>query len=108
VNGCCQVTTTLPDRGAAEDLAARLVQERLAACAQVAGPVSSTYRWKGEIERAQEWYCYLKTTLARLPTLQARIRELHPYDIPEIVAVPILQGDADYLEWIQDAVRSER
>jgi periplasmic divalent cation tolerance protein len=105
VTGCCQVTTTLPDQGAAERLADRLIQDRLAACAQVVGPISSTYRWKEEVERASEWYCYLKTTLARLPALQARIRELHPYDVPEIIAVPILQGDPAYLEWIQEAVR---
>lgn len=102
---CCQVTTTLPDQDAAERLADRLVQDRLAACAQVVGPISSTYRWKEEVERASEWYCHLKTTLARLPALQARIRELHPYDVPEIIAVPILQGDAAYLEWVQEAVR---
>ena len=104
MTGCCQVTTTWPDQAAAEKLAATVVRERLAACAQVVGPVSTTYRWEGEVEQAQEWYCYLKTTLSRLPELQTRIRELHPYDLPEIIAVPILQGDADYLEWIQEAV----
>lgn len=88
-------------------MAVRLVEERLVACAQVLGPVSTTYRWKGQVERAQEWYCHLKTTLERLPALQARIRELHPYDVPEIIAVPILQGDLRYLEWIQDEVRAD-
>ena len=70
--GCCQVTTTLPDRAAAERLAATLVEERWAACAQVVGPVESTYRWQGEVERATEWYCHLKTTLARAPGLRGR------------------------------------
>jgi periplasmic divalent cation tolerance protein len=105
VTGCCQVTTTLPDRAAAERLAATLVEERLAACAQVLGPVSSTYHWQGEIERAEEWYCHLKTTSARLPALQARIRELHTYEQPEIVALPIVGGDTGYLRWIEEAVR---
>lgn len=108
MSGCCQVTTTLPDHTTAERVATRLVEERLAACAQVIGPVRSTYWWAGKIEQADEWYCHLKTTLARLPRLQTRIRELHPYEVPEIIAVPILQGNPDYLKWIQDAVRSER
>lgn len=105
MTGCCQVTTTLPDQTAADRLASVLVQERLAACAQVVGPVSSTYWWKGRIERAGEWYCHLKTALVRLPALEARIRELHPYEVPEIITVPILQGNPDYLEWIQETVR---
>jgi periplasmic divalent cation tolerance protein len=107
MSGCCQVTTTLPDRAAAERVATRLVEERLAACAQVIGPVRSTYWWADKVEQADEWYCHLKTTLARLPGLQTRIRELHPYEVPEIIAVPILQGNPDYLKWIQEAVRGE-
>jgi periplasmic divalent cation tolerance protein len=104
VTGCCQVTTTLPNQAAAEQLAATLVAERLVACAQVLGPVSSTYRWKGNVERAQEWYCFLKTTDQRLPELQRRIRELHPYETPEVIAIPIFQGDERYLEWVRAEV----
>ena len=98
-----QVTTTLPDRAAAEQLAARVVEERLAACAQVLGPVASTYRWQGTVEQAEEWYCHCKTTAARFPALRDRIRELHPYDVPEIIAVPITDADPAYLAWIVDA-----
>ena len=101
---CFQVTTTLPDEAAADQIAARLVEERLAACAQVLGPVSSTYRWQGTIEQAAEWYCNLKTTKARLSALKKRMRELHPYEVPEIVAVRIEDGDADYLKWIEAEV----
>jgi periplasmic divalent cation tolerance protein len=104
VTGCCQVTTTLPDQASAERLAAALVEERLAACAQVQGPVSSTYRWQGTTERAAECYCHLKTTLSRLPALQARIHELHPYEVPEIIALPIVDGSAAYLRWIEESV----
>jgi periplasmic divalent cation tolerance protein len=104
VAGCFQVTTTLPDEAAARRVAVQLVEEHLAACAQVLGPVSSTYRWKGKIEQTAEWYCNLKTTRTRLPALKKRIRELHPYDVPEIVAVPIEDGDADYLKWIEAEV----
>ena len=101
---CCQVTTTLPDQAAAERLAHVLVEERLAACAQVVGPVSSIYHWQGAIDRATEWYCHLKSTTIRLPALLARINELHPYDVPEILAFPILDGNADYLRWIEQTV----
>jgi periplasmic divalent cation tolerance protein len=89
-------------------MAAQLVEERLAACAQVIGPVRSTYRWAEKVEQAEEWYCHLKTTVARLPGIETRIRELHPYEVPEIIAVPILQGNPDYLKWIQEAVRGEK
>jgi len=99
-----QVTTTLPDRDAAHRLGGRLVEERLAACAQVVGPVSSTYRWQGEVETASEWYCHLKTTAARVPALISRVRELHPYQTPEIIAVAVAEGDARYLKWIEESV----
>ena len=101
---CRQVTTTLPDRDAAHRLGTRLVEERLAACAQVVGPVSSVYRWQGEVETAAEWYCHLKTTATRVPLLLARIRELHPYETPEIIAVAVREGDAGYLRWIEESV----
>jgi periplasmic divalent cation tolerance protein len=101
---CCQLTTTLPDRDAAERLGVILVEERWAACAQVIGPLESTYRWQGEVERTTEWYCHLKTTLARAPGARARIRELHPYELPEIVAVPFVEGDPDYFRWIEASV----
>ncbi len=105
--GCCQVTTTLPDADLARRVGASLVSERWAACAQVVGPIDSTYRWQGRIESAREWYCHLKTTLARVPGLQARLRELHPYDTPEIVTVPFVDADPAYLRWIADAVAGD-
>jgi periplasmic divalent cation tolerance protein len=98
------VTTTLPDRGSADRVGRTLVEERWAACAQVVGPIESTYHWDGRIERADEWYCHLKTTLAAAAGLRARLRELHPYDTPEIIALPIVDGDPAYLRWIADAV----
>jgi periplasmic divalent cation tolerance protein len=104
VTACVQVTTTLPDRAAADRLAAIVVAERLAACAQVAGPIQSTYRWQGSVETAAEWYCHLKTTEPRIPALVARIAELHPYDVPEVVAVLIADGNPAYLNWIRESV----
>ena len=100
-----QVTTTLPDRDAANRIGRRLVEERLAACAQVVGPVSSVYWWRGEVETAGEWYCHLKTTAARMDALISRLRELHPYETPEIVALPVAEADPAYLRWITDSVR---
>ena len=85
-----------------------MVDARLAACAQVIGPLASTYHWQGRLETAEEWYCFLKTTEERLPALQARLRELHPYEVPEIIAVPIADGDPAYLGWIRDSVETPR
>ncbi|MGH7631289.1 MAG: divalent-cation tolerance protein CutA [Gemmatimonadales bacterium] len=102
---CCQVTTTVATREDADRIAAALVEERLAACVQVAGPIASTYRWQGAVERAAEWYCHCKTTRARYPALEARLRALHPYQTPEIIAVPIVAGLPAYLAWIEDSVR---
>ncbi|HEU4830342.1 MAG TPA: divalent-cation tolerance protein CutA [Gemmatimonadales bacterium] len=100
---CVQVSTTVESRDAADRLAAALVTERLAACAHVAGPIASTYRWAGSVERAEEWYCHFKTTRARLEGLMAAIRARHSYELPEIVVVP-LGGSEEYLRWIAESV----
>jgi periplasmic divalent cation tolerance protein len=105
VADCCQVTTTVATQADAERIAAALVEERLAACVQVAGPIISTYRWHGAIERATEWHCHCKTTRARYPALEARLRELHPYETPEIIALPIVAGLPAYLAWIEEGVQ---
>lgn len=102
---CCQVTTTVATQADAERIAAALVEERLAACVQVAGPIISTYRWQGAVERVTEWHCHCKTTRARYPALEARLRELHPYETPEIIALPIVAGFPAYLAWIEEGVQ---
>lgn len=107
IPSCCQVTTTFPDETAARRAAGILVAERWAACAQVAGPIHSTYCWEGKVEQAVEWYCHCKTTLARAPGLRARLREIHPYETPEIIVLPIVGGDPAYLRWIEDSVALE-
>lgn len=104
---CCQVTTTFPDETGARQAAATAVGERLAACAQVAGPIESIYRWDGKIESAKEWYVHFKTTAARAPDLRSRLREIHPYDTPEVIVVPIVDGDPAYLRWIEASVAPE-
>lgn len=94
------IRTTFPSRRQAEDAAAELVRLRLVACAQVGGPMTSTYRWQGAVESAEEWTCTLKTRRDRFEAVAAALTELHPYDVPEIVAVPIVAGTEAYLRWI--------
>jgi len=84
----------------ARRIAETAVAERLAACAQILGPITSVYRWQGAMEEAAEWYCLLKTSTAAYPGLEARIRSLHPYDVPEIIATPILFAAESYAAWI--------
>ena len=102
MTGCCQVTTAVAEEAAAAELADRVVAERLAACAQVVGPVRSSYHWGGEVRVAMEWLVVAKTTEARLSELTSRIRALHSYDLPEIVTLALVAGDPEYLRWIRD------
>lgn len=93
------VITHLPDADSADALAAMLVGERLAACVNILPACRSVYRWQGEIERIEEVPLAIKTTAARYAALEAAIRARHPYELPEIVALP-LQGLPDYLAWV--------
>ncbi len=95
-----QVSTTTETKQAAQEIAAALVEQRLAACVQVSGPVESVYRWQGKVQQSQEWLCTAKTRASLLPQVEAAIRELHKYECPEIVAVPIADGSAAYLAWL--------
>jgi len=98
---CMQVVTTTDSREEADRLARSAVEGRLAACAQVAGPVTSTYWWEGAVQTATEWQCVLKTTAARFDALRAHLEREHSYETPEIVATPIVAGGAAYLDWIR-------
>lgn len=95
-----QVSTTTDSRDDAKRLAREVVERRLAACAQVLGPIDSVYWWQGAVESAAEWLCLMKTTSVRLDALIAHLRAGHGYENPEITAVPISAGSADYLDWI--------
>jgi len=99
-----QVLTTVEKREEAETIARSLVEKRLAACVQIIGPITSTYRWKGEIETAEEWQCLVKTRRELYPQVERAIRRLHSYEVPEIIATPIVAGSADYLEWLDENV----
>lgn len=94
------VLTQLPDRGSAQALARALVEARLAACVSVGAPVESLYHWRGEIETAQEVPVVIKTAAPRYAAVEAEIRARHPYELPEILAVPVIDGLEPYLDWI--------
>lgn len=99
------VITNLPDRASAETLAAALVERRVAACVNVMAPCRSVYRWQGAIEQAEEHPVFAKTPADRFAALQKVIRELHPYELPEIIAVRVDAGLPAYLDWVSAETR---
>ena len=100
------VLTNLPDRAAAERLAGTLVEQRVAACVNVLAPCQSVYRWKGAVQREEEHPLLIKTTAERYAALEAAIRAGHPYELPEIIAVPIERGLPAYLDWVDVETRT--
>ena len=99
------VLTNCPDDAVADRIALALVEQGLAACVNRLAPVGSIYRWQGKIERATEVPLLIKTTRERYGSVEHAIRHLHPYDTPEIIALPITAGDAGYLRWIESATQ---
>jgi len=104
-NRYLQVVTTTSREADAERIARTLLERRLAACVQIAGPVTSLYWWKGVLETSEEWLCSIKTGEAQYAALEKAIRKVHPYEVPEIVAIPIVAGSKDYLKWLQGELR---
>ena len=102
---CLLVFTNLPDRASAEKLAALLIEQRLAACVNVLAPCISSYRWEGKVQRDEEHPMLIKTAQDRYTELEAAIRANHPYELPEIVAVPISGGLPAYLQWVESETR---
>ena len=101
------VLTTMPDDPAKTDEVARsLVDERLAACVNVHGPMTSTYRWKGRIERDAERQLVIKTTRDRVEALRKRLHELHPFELPEFVVIGVEDGSQAYLSWVREQTGS--
>ena len=94
------VITALPGAAEAERIAEALLEKRLAACVNIGAPSTSIYPWKGNIERSQEVVVTIKTRHDRLADVSDAINERHPYELPEVVAVPIIAGTPDYLAWI--------
>jgi periplasmic divalent cation tolerance protein len=99
-----QITTTTSTESAAQAIANALVERRLAVCAQVIGPITSTYWWPEEIETAEEWLCVIKSSKNRYKETEHAILELHSYETPEILVTPVTAGNARYLAWIDEAL----
>ena len=102
MSGILIVHTTCPDAASAARIAAHLIESRLAACVQQSGSVTSVYRWQGALESATEVALAIKTTRERYPALEAAIRALHPYEVPEILATEASLGFGPYLRWVAD------
>jgi len=99
-----QVLTTAGSEEEAARIADLLLDQHLAACVQIIGPIVSRYRWQGKLEHEQEWQCLVKTEAPRYREVEAAIRTVHSYEEPEILAIPILAGSKGYLEWVSASV----
>lgn len=105
MNDYIQVITTTATHDEAEIIGRALVEERLAACTQILGPIKSIYRWEGQIETSEEYQCWAKSRRELFEQIEATIRRLHPYQVPEILAVPIAAGSESYLKWLDEEVK---
>jgi periplasmic divalent cation tolerance protein len=97
-----QVVTTVDSIEVAQKIIRGLVEQKIVACGQLSSPVNSTYWWKGRIENTDEWYCVFKTRQSLYKQVEEAIKAMHPYEVPEIIALPISGGSPDYLAWIND------
>ena len=100
------VLCTVPDEETAAKLAETLVQNRLAACVNIIGPHKSVYEWKGKLEKDTEFLLVIKTATGRFEALAEKVVQLHPYEVPEIIALPVLAGNAAYLDWVKQQTAS--
>lgn len=99
-----EVRVSVPDTATGDTIAEALVGRGLAACVQVLGPITSVYSWEGVVERAEEWLVLAKTTGEAFDALAAAVGELHPYEVPEVLAVPVERAPQPYAEWLREAV----
>jgi len=100
-----QISTTTETKEQAQKIAQYLVEEKLAACVQILGPIISVYRWKGKVENTQEWICLIKTLEDLYNKVETAIKSRHSYEIPEIIAVQICKGSPEYLSWLENEVK---
>ena len=106
MTGCSVIFVTVGSREEGERIAEALVGEQLAACVNIVGPIRSIYRWENAIQRDDEWLLIIKAPTAQFDTLAARVRALHSYQTPEVIAVPITAGSDAYLEWLRGVTRA--
>ncbi len=102
-----QVVTTVASKEEGEKIAMALLEKRLVGCVQVIGPIESSYWWQGRIEQSEEWLCIAKTERKFFAQIEETIKALHSYEVPEILAVPVVAGSEDYLRWLYEQVRAE-
>ncbi len=100
-----QVLVTVDEKDRAKDIAAELVEEHLAACVQIVGPIESTYRWEDSVQSSEEYMCLAKSKREFYPRLEKRVKDIHPYENPEIVVLPIVEGSDQYLSWLKEGLR---
>lgn len=99
-----QVSTTVGKKVDAQRIAKLLCDKKLAACVHVVWPIESTYRWKGKLEKTKEWLCIAKTTARHCKAVEKAIKEVHSYDLPDIIVTPIVGGSKEYLGWISKQI----
>jgi periplasmic divalent cation tolerance protein len=102
-----QIFTTTEKKEDAERIAEVLVENELAACIQIIGPILSIYRWKENVETVEEWMCIIKSHIELYEELEKSIKTIHPYETPEIIVLPILKGNEEYLNWVSSVLRNK-
>jgi periplasmic divalent cation tolerance protein len=102
-----QISTTTETKEQAQKIAKYLVEQKLAACVQISGPIKSIYHWKENIETASEFLCLIKTRTSLFKKVETAIKKLHSYETPEIIATPIVKGSREYLNWLDDETESK-
>lgn len=100
-----QIITTVGKKKEAQQISNSLLARKLIACAQIIGPVTSSYPWKGKIQSNEEWQCIFKTRSDLFNATELLIKEIHPYELPEIISTPILNGSKEYFDWLADNLR---
>ena len=100
-----EVFTTTEKKEDAEKIAKVLVEKRLAGCVQIVGPISSTYWWKNNIETESEWLCLIKSKKNAFKELETSIKQVHPYETPQIIALPVVAGSKEYLKWLDEEIK---
>jgi len=101
-----QISTTTEAKSDAESIADALLNQKLAACIQIIGPIQSHYHWKGKQEKSEEWLCLIKTREELYLQVENTIKSIHPYETPEIIAIPIIAGSPEYLKWINSETKA--
>lgn len=100
-----QVITTTEKKEDAEKITRVLIEKRLAGCIQIIGPITSTYWWKNNMEKAEEWLCFIKSKRNLYKEIETCIKEIHPYETPEIISLPIVEGNKNYLKWLNGELK---